>query len=115
MQLSDYSTQALSTDTFDDTKPKDPGSHAFLSKILGLTGEAGEVAEKMKKILRDKDGVMSEQDKKELIKELGDILWYINSTAVYLGYTLDDVAQANLDKVLSRKARGVSHGSGDNR
>jgi NTP pyrophosphatase (non-canonical NTP hydrolase) len=115
MQLSDYSSQALSTDTFDDTKPKDPGSHAFLSKILGLTGEAGEVAEKMKKILRDKDGVMSEQDKKELIKELGDILWYINSTAVYLGYTLDDVAQANLDKVLSRKARGVSHGSGDNR
>lgn len=115
MQLSDYSTQALSTDTFDDTKPKDPGSHAFLSKILGLTGEAGEVAEKMKKILRDKDGVMSEEDKKELIKELGDILWYINSTAVYLGYTLDDVAQANLDKVLSRKARGVSHGSGDNR
>jgi len=115
MQLSDYSTQALSTDTFDDSKPKDPGSHAFLSKILGLTGEAGEVAEKMKKILRDKDGVMSEEDKKELVKELGDILWYINSTAVYLGYTLEDVAQANLDKVLSRKARGVSHGSGDNR
>ncbi len=115
MQFSDYSQQALSTDLFDQTKPKDPGSHAFLSKILGLTGEAGEVAEKMKKILRDKDGIMSEQDKKELIKELGDVLWYINSTAVYLGYSLDDVAQANLDKVLSRKARGVSHGSGDNR
>lgn len=115
MQFSDYSSQALSTDTFDSTKPKDPGSHAFLSKVLGLTGEAGEVAEKMKKILRDKDGVMSEEDKKEFIKELGDILWYINSTAVYLGYSLDDVARANLDKVLSRKARGVSHGSGDNR
>ncbi|MBC7512273.1 nucleoside triphosphate pyrophosphohydrolase family protein [Candidatus Saccharibacteria bacterium] len=115
MQISDYSSQALSTDTFDQSKPKDPGSHAFLSKILGLSGEAGEVAEKMKKILRDQNGEMTETDKKEFIKELGDILWYINSTAHYLGYTLDDVAQANLDKVLSRKARGVSHGSGDNR
>lgn len=115
MQLSDYSKQAISTDTFDESKPKDPGSHAFISKVLGLSGEAGEVAEKMKKILRDKGGQMTDEDKKEFIKELGDILWYINSTALYLGYTLDDVAQANLDKVLSRKARGVSHGSGDNR
>ena len=115
MQISDYSKQALSTDSFDDTKPKDPGSHAFLSKILGLTGEAGEVAEKMKKILRDKDGQMTEDDKREIAKELGDILWYINSTARYLGFSLEEVAQMNLDKVLSRKARGKTHGSGDNR
>ena len=115
MQISDYSNQAISTDTFDDTKPKDPGSHAFISKVLGLTGEAGEVAEKMKKILRDNGGVMNDADKREIAKELGDILWYINSTARYLGFSLEEVAQMNLDKVLSRKARGVSHGSGDNR
>lgn len=114
MQLSDYSDQAISTDLYDKTnQPID--SHAMLEKVFGLVGEAGEVAEKFKKILRDKDGVASDEDKKELMKELGDVLWYVNSVGIYLGFSLEEIAQHNLDKVLSRKERGQTKGSGDNR
>lgn len=114
MNLNDYSTQAISTDTFGGT-PQPIGSHAFLEKAFGLCGEAGEVAEKIKKIIRDKDGIATEEDKKELAKELGDILWYVNSVGLYLGFSLEEVAKMNLEKVLGRKARNKTHGSGDNR
>lgn len=113
MQIKDYSDQALSTDLFDKTS--DLASPAMLEKVFGLCGEAGEVAEKFKKLLRDKDGVATDDDKKELAKELGDILWYVNSVGSYLGYDLEQIAQMNLDKVLSRKSRGQTRGSGDNR
>lgn len=114
MNLKDYSTQAISTDTFGGT-PQPIDSHAFLEKAFGLCGEAGEVAEKIKKLLRDKNGIATVEDKKELAKELGDILWYVNSVGLYLGFSLEEIAQMNLDKVLSRKARGLTHGGGDNR
>lgn len=113
MQIKDYSQQAISTDLFSGAKSiSDP---AMLEKVFGLVGESGEVAEKFKKLLRDKDGQASDEDKKEIAKELGDILWYINSVGLYLGYELDEIAQMNLDKVLSRKSRGLTKGSGDNR
>jgi len=114
MQISDYSTQAISTDLY-DKEGQAIDSHAMLEKVLGLVGEAGEVAEKFKKILRDKNGQATPEDKKELAKELGDILWYINSVGIYLGFSLEEIAQNNLDKVLSRRERGVTQGSGDNR
>lgn len=114
MQISDYSTQAISTDLY-DKEGQAIDSHAMLEKVFGLVGEAGEVAEKFKKILRDKDGVATDEDKKELMKELGDVLWYINSVGLYLGYSLEEIAQTNLEKVLSRKDRGLTKGSGDNR
>ncbi len=113
MTINEYSTQAMSTDLFEKTD--DITNPAMLEKVFGLCGEAGEVAEKFKKLLRDKGGVASDDDKKELAKELGDILWYINSVGSYLGYDLEQIAQMNLDKVLSRKARNQTHGSGDNR
>ena len=113
MKMKEYSKKAMTTDTFSGDKSID--SHSFLEKAFGLTGEAGEVAEKLKKILRDKDGVATDDDKKELAKELGDILWYVNSVGNYLGFSLEEIAQMNLDKVLSRKARGKTMGSGDNR
>lgn len=113
MKMKEYSEKAMTTDTFSGDKSID--SHSFLEKAFGLTGEAGEVAEKLKKILRDKDGVATDDDKKELAKELGDILWYVNSVGNYLGFSLEEIAQMNLDKVLSRKARGKTMGSGDNR
>lgn len=113
MKINDYSTQALSTDLFEPTD--DIASPAMLEKVFGLVGESGEVAEKFKKLLRDKDGVATDEDRKELAKELGDILWYVNAVGSYLGYSLEDIAAANLDKVLSRKERGVTQGSGDNR
>lgn len=117
MDLNEYQKQAISTDTFGakSIETTDVFTKAFMAKLLGLVGEAGEVAEKFKKILRDKDGVLSDQDKKEIVKELGDVLWYTSALSHYLGVSLEDVAEGNLNKVLGRKQRGVSHGSGDNR
>lgn len=114
MNFSEYQKLAITTDTFGG-KPQPIDSHAFISKLLGLVGETGEVAEKFKKIFRDKGGVLSEEDKIEMTKELGDVLWYINAMCCYMGIKLEDLANKNLDKVLSRKERGVTHGSGDNR
>lgn len=88
-----------------------PEKHAIVYPALGMTGEAGEVAEKVKKWLRgDK-----ELDKFELLKEASDVLWYITSLADDLGYTLQDLVDANVEKLSSRKERGVVKGSGDNR
>lgn len=83
--------------------------------VLGLNGEAGEVAEKVKKVLRDKQGVYSQEDKDEIEKELGDCLWYIAAIAKDIGSSLSSVAQTNLDKILARRQNGTIHGNGDNR
>ena len=89
--------------------------HNFTYPVLGLCGEAGEVAEKVKKILRDRDGVLSEQDKVEVAKELGDVLWYIAAICSEFGLSMEAVADANAIKLRSRKERGVLQGSGDDR
>jgi len=82
---------------------------------LGLAGEAGEVADKIKKIYRDKGGVYSDNDLKEIMLELGDVLWYVSEMSRVLGFSLNDVAQENINKLESRFNRGVIGGSGDNR
>mgnify|MGYP003501683523 FL=1 len=88
-----------------------PEKHTIVYPALGLSGEAGEIAEKVKKWLRgDK-----ELDKEGLLKELGDPLWYITSLADDLGFTLQDVVDANIEKLSSRKDRGLLKGNGDNR
>ena len=87
----------------------------FIYPTLGLAGEAGEVAEKIKKIIRDSDGIVSEEKKAELAKELGDVLWYISNLAEELGLKLEDVARGNIEKLRSRLERGKVHGNGDNR
>ena len=114
MDFNAYQKQAITTDTMGGV-PQPIDSHAFMAQLLGLLGETGEVAEKFKKILRDKNGVMSLEDEKEMSKELGDILWYLSVVCTYLGISLQDVAEANIEKLMSRKARGVLKGSGDNR
>jgi NTP pyrophosphatase (non-canonical NTP hydrolase) len=83
--------------------------------VLGLVGEAGEVAEKMKKIIRDNNGEVTEEKKQEIKKELGDVLWYIGAMCSELKISMDEVAQMNIEKLFSRKDRGVLHGDGDNR
>ncbi|MFM2414691.1 MAG: hypothetical protein RI911_384 [Candidatus Parcubacteria bacterium] len=92
-----------------------PGGMAFIYPALGLAGEAGEVAEKIKKIIRDEGGVVSEAKRGEIKKELGDVLWYVSELARQFDLTLDDVAAGNIDKLASRKERGIINGSGDNR
>lgn len=82
---------------------------------LGLVNEAGEFAGKIKKIFRDKNGEFSDEDKEALKGELGDVLWYLTQICTNLGFTLEDVAEENLDKLFSRLERGKIQGSGDNR
>ena len=82
---------------------------------LGLCGEAGEVADKIKKVLRDQGGEFSAEVIAALQLELGDVLWYVAQLATELGLELDQVAQANLEKLASRSARNVISGSGDSR
>ena len=82
---------------------------------LGLNGEAGEVAEKVKKCWRDNDGVFNDYTKKEILKELADTLWYIWACADDMGYTLEDVLQTGIIKVKERKETNTVHGNGDNR
>jgi NTP pyrophosphatase (non-canonical NTP hydrolase) len=80
---------------------------------LGLCGESGEVADKVKKVIRDQGGAFSADVIEGLKLELGDVLWYVAQLASELGLDLDHVAQANLDKLASRAARNVLSGSGD--
>ncbi len=82
---------------------------------LGLCGEAGEVAEKIKKILRDKEGKPSDGDILAIMKELGDVMWYIAAICRELRVSMDDVAQMNIKKLNDRHDRGTLHGSGDDR
>ncbi len=92
--------------------PKDAG---IAYTILGLAGEAGEVAGKYKKVIRDNNGVLTEDRKDQLIDELGDVLWYCARLAEELGISLEEVLQRNHDKLEDRLARNVIQGSGDKR
>ena len=82
---------------------------------LGLSGETGEVAECIKKLYRDHDGIVTEDIKKNITKEMGDVLWYLAEIATELNISFNDIAQINVDKLTSRKERNVLHGNGDDR
>jgi NTP pyrophosphatase (non-canonical NTP hydrolase) len=89
--------------------------HAIVYPTLGLTNEAGEVAGKVKKIFRDRNGVITEEDRQALKQELGDVLWYLTQICTDLDLTLEEVAEANIAKLFSRLDRGQIGGDGDNR
>ena len=113
MSLDKYQKKAAEFDLFESSVDlKSPG---FLEKVLGITGEAGEVADKVKKIIRDKGGYASDDDKAAIAKELGDVLWYVASIARYLNVPLSDVASGNIEKLESRLQRDKLHGEGDER
>jgi len=82
---------------------------------IGLNGEAGEVAENVKKMIRDDGGILTEERRQSIIKELGDVLWYLANLASDIGVTLDEVACQNLEKLNLRKEKGVLKGDGDTR
>lgn len=91
------------------------GSEGLYYTALGLCGEAGELANKIKKIMRDNHGYVSTEKRQELGKELGDAQWYISQLADELGFLLSEVAEKNVEKLTSRKERGTLQGDGDNR
>jgi len=82
---------------------------------LGLGGEVGEVIEKIKKIIRNDNQDVSEEKKQELIKEMGDLLWYLAAVATELKVDLNDVVENNISKIKNRQEKGTIHGPGDNR
>jgi len=87
--------------------------HAIVYPTLGLVNEAGEVAGKIKKIFRDKGGVISEDDRAALKDELGDVFWYLTQICTELELPLEEVAAQNLSKLFDRLERGVIRGEGD--
>ena len=109
MHFDEYQLQARTTAIYPNL-----GSN-ITYPALGLCGEAGEVAEKIKKVLRDDAGVVSPAKLAEIKKELSDVLWYVANLASELGLSLDSIAEDNLKKLFDRKKRGVLGGNGDNR
>lgn len=108
MTLNEYQQHALETAIH-------PDDRRIIYPTLGLTGEAGEVADKVKKVIRDAHEEFTPEKKLEIVKEIGDVMWYCATLARDLGYELDDVAQMNVDKLRSRMQRNHLTGSGDNR
>ena len=109
MDFAEYQKKSRKT-----AKYPDAGSN-FVYPTLGLSGEAGEVAEKVKKIIRDDGGEVLPEKKSEIEKELGDVLWYVSQIATELNLELEKIAEKNIEKLYSRLERGQIHGSGDNR
>lgn len=89
--------------------------HALFYLGLGLAGESGEVANKIKKVIRDNNGIVTPEIREAIIEELGDIEWYISEIATALGVNLGEIFDGNVKKISSRKNRNKLHGSGDNR
>ena len=110
MTLDEYQEKAAKTALFTGDEFLD-----LLHWTLGVGGEAGEITEKIKKIVRDKQGHINTTDKEELAKEVGDVLWYLAILAKHLNYSFDDIAEKNLAKLQDRQKRGKLGGSGDNR
>ena len=108
--------------TFDEYQEKsretavypDQGDN-FVYPTLGLVGEAGEIAEKVKKVIRDNGGKLDEERKVALTKELGDVLWYLSQLATELKVSLNEIADINIKKLQDRHQRDAIKGSGDDR
>ncbi len=109
MTFEEYQTQSRRTAKYPSI------GESYVYPTLGLVGEAGEVSEKIKKIFRDSNGLISEEKRAEIKKELGDVLWYLSQLCTELRMNLDDVAASNLEKLLSRMERNALCGEGDNR
>ena len=109
MTFEEYQTQSRKTAMY----PKI--GEGYVYPALGLCGEAGEVADQVKKVFRDNNGVLDEARKKVIASELGDVLWYVAQLATEIGVPLEEVAAGNLEKLFSRLERGKIHGDGNER
>ena len=109
MNFAEYQKEALKTAVYPNRR------NNIIYPVLGLNGEAGEIAEKVKKVLRDKNGIIDDETGAAIKKELGDVLWYVAALCDELGLDMDDVAVSNIRKLKDRQVRDVLHGSGDDR
>ena len=112
MKMNDYQNLTMNTAKYPGAGDGTLGAITYCA--LGL-GETGEVQGKVKKVIRDAGGEVSDEVKEAIAAELGDVLWYVARLAAELGYPLSNIAEANIGKLLDRKERGVVGGSGDNR
>ena len=110
LTISGYQERAHETADYKGMNEED-----YTYPVMGLAEEAGEVSGKFAKAVRDCDGIIDDERRQAIKKELGDVCWFVAEIATCLGLSLEDVMRANLDKLASRKARGVIHGSGDDR
>lgn len=108
MNFAEYQERAVKTAIYGE-------KNAVSYPALGLAGEAGEVCNKVKKIFRDNNGVVSEEKRHDLLGEIGDVLWYCAALARDLNLSLEDIATLNIKKLEDRQARGTLQGNGDNR
>lgn len=108
MTLNEYQQKALETAIYSK-------EFAIIYPALGMCGESGEVADKIKKVIRDNKDEFTSEKKAEIAKEIGDVLWYCATLANDLGFSLDEIAEMNYAKLKSRQERGKLSGSGDNR
>lgn len=108
MTLNEYQLKALETAIYSQ-------EYAVIYPALGMCGEAGEVADKVKKVIRDNNQEFTPEKKAEIAKEIGDVLWYCATLANDLGFTLEQIGEMNYEKLHSRQLRGKLSGSGDNR
>lgn len=119
MNFNEYQEKAGKFDTFSYETFMAEGARVnhlgILEKVLGLAGESGEACDKIKKIIRDENGEVSHEKRKELAKELGDVLWYLAMVSKYLCVEFEEVAKMNIEKLQDRFERNKIHGSGDNR
>lgn len=109
MDFTEYQKKAQTTTLYPNA-----GNNLYYP-ALGLGGETGEVLNKVKKVMRDHGGTVTNEYREILRGELGDVLWYVSALASELNLDLDDIARANLEKLFSRKERGVISGDGDER
>jgi NTP pyrophosphatase (non-canonical NTP hydrolase) len=109
MDFNDYQTKSRKTAGYPAI------GHGVIYPTLGLVNEAGEVAGKIKKVFRDKDGQIGEVTREALKAELGDVLWYLAQVATELDLSLDEIAEYNIAKLMDRLERGKIRGEGDNR
>ena len=92
-----------------------PNTHKIVYPMIGLSGEVGEVAEKIKKTIRDNNGQFDDDRKIQIAYEIGDVLWYCANLANDLELSLSDIVQMNINKITTRSCGNKIHGSGDNR
>lgn len=112
MTFNDYQAWARTTAVYPGVSD---GRQNLAYPTMGLAGEAGEVANTVKKIYRDGNGTITEEVRLRLLHELGDVLWYAAALASELDLNLDDVAATNVTKLASRRDRGTLGGSGEDR